>query len=135
MSYCTQENIVERFGQVELDRYASDDFDIVDAAKVAQAIADASETIDMYIASVVTLPISPVPGILVKLCADIARYNLQDDNPLDEAKDRYTSAIQMLRDISSGKASLGSSTVQTLSVSTLKGDDDRVFTRDTLAGF
>lgn len=75
-----------------------------------QALRDASEEIDAYIAARHPLPLDPVPKLLVRLCVEIAVYRRSEDAGLstDERAKRYEAAVRMLRDISAGRASLGS---------------------------
>ena len=71
------------------------------------------------------------------LIGDIARYQLSDENPLDEVTARYNSAIRMLKDISAGRAAIASESAIAASGDVLVShtDDDRIFSRDSLAGF
>jgi phage gp36-like protein len=139
MRYCTQQDLIDRFSEEELLRYADRDEDgSIDSTVIDQAITDAGEEIDAYLGARYPLPLpDPVPALLGRLCADIARYRLQDDAPLDETIERYKQAITQLRDIVNGKAMLRTATLVDggLNVSGSKTDSDRVFTRETLADF
>ena len=51
MTYCTMQNLVERFGIDELEAKAwDDDADKIDEPKVAKACQDATDQINMYVA-------------------------------------------------------------------------------------
>lgn len=136
--YATKQDLIDRFGIEEIERYAWDqDTDAADDDKINMALTDASQEVDLYIATVTALPITPAPPVLGRLTADIARYKLQDDNPLDEARERYKQAINQLRDIAAGRAVLfkESAPPTGATVSALRDDSDRLFTRETLEHF
>lgn len=136
--YCTQQDLVERFGIEELEVHAWDDTtEAIDDSKVDQACQDATDEINLYVASHIALPATTTPPVLVRIACDIARYNLQARNPLDEAKARYEAAIRTLKDIAAGRASLGEAGQATGpgNVEALRDDSDRVFTLETLADF
>lgn len=138
MAYCDQQGLADRFGEAELLSVADrDDDGIIDADIVAGALTDAQDEIDAYLATRYETPVpDPVPGLLVRLCADIARYRLYDDNPLDEVRERYDRAVTALRDIANGKARLPVSTpTATFDVVAERGELDRTFTRETLVDF
>ena len=77
---------------------------------VTRATADADAEINSYCASHYEVPFSTAPAIVRKLSVDIAIYNLyaRRKGAPDDRKQRYDSAVRFLRDISAGKASLGS---------------------------
>jgi phage gp36-like protein len=109
--YCTQSDLVQRFGNDELVSLTDRDGSagqIVEPV-LNQAIADASATIDGYLGGRYTLPLSSIPQNLTRLACDIARYYLFDDSLGDEhqAAKRYTNAISYLKDIGSGRLQLG----------------------------
>ena len=136
MSYTDQAVLVERFDEVELLAIADRDGDqVVDTSLVDDAISRAGAEIDSYLRARYTLPLAePVDPLLGDLAADIVRYKLQDDNPLDSVKERYEAAHQTLRRIANGQQHLAVPTVtSTLSVAT--ESPGRLFTHETLAGF
>lgn len=110
MSYATQQDLVDRFGATEImqrsDRRKPPT--AIDPVVVDQALHDATALIDGYLASRYALPLSAVPDILVKICADIARYNLwgeavNKDGPIAIA---YRDARAWLQDVANGKVAL-----------------------------
>jgi len=139
MAYATLQDLQDRFGTAELQRFAWDsELGQPDSAQVGRALEQASSTIDLYIGQAARLPLDSPPAILAALCCDIARYLLQDTSPLDEAEARHKAALTMLRDIADGRATLplasdAPATGPTVSVK--RTGDDRTFTRETLAGF
>lgn len=109
MPYATLQNIVDRYGDDALSIVADRDNDgVVDAPVVSQALDDASEEIDTWIGKKYSLPLAVVPGVLIRLCVDIALYRLSPDNSYTEEKrNRYTDALKHLKAIANGEASLG----------------------------
>lgn len=136
--YCTKQDLIERFGIAELEAKAWDqDLDTIDDAKVDQACQDATETVNLYVSTSITLPAETPPPILVRLSCDIARYFMQSQNPLDEAKERYRLAIRILKDIAAGNATINveSEPTQPANVDAQRDESDRIFTRESLADF
>jgi len=109
MTYATQQNLIDRFGEDELLQIAPNMAgDAIDAAVVTTALEDADALIDSYIGTRVTVPVSPVPDVLVRIAADLARASLHDDHAPEEVGARRKSAIQWLRDAAAGKAAISS---------------------------
>ena len=105
MAYVTQAELEERFGTDELLQIADrDDDESVDNAVVDAAIADADAMIDSYCRARYGVPFDPVPAEIRKVAADIARYNLWDDQASEEVEMRYKNAIVWLKDVSAGRA-------------------------------
>jgi len=108
MSYCTQTDLIERFGESEI-RQLSDRHNVgdIDADVVARAIADADGEIDGYLGGRFTLPLANVPTVLVRVACDIARYYLYDDAVSEQVVRRYNDARDFLRSAGRGDISLG----------------------------
>lgn len=139
MTYATQQDLVDRFGESELiqltDRSESG---VVDAAVVTRALADADAEINGYLTARYTLPLATVPEVLVRVASDIARYYLFGDAMIETVKDRYENAIKLLKGVSSGLVDLGVAVNQTpiSSTGSVKvSAPDRVFDSATLAGY
>lgn len=108
MNYATINDLIERFGEDEILALAeSEVHGTLDESRVETALSDASRHIDSYLRLRRSVPVEPVPGVLVGACADIARFKLHDDHAPDEVSERYKATIQWLKDIAAGKASLG----------------------------
>ena len=108
MGYCTQQDLVDRFGTAELvqltDRAGEGqiDTDVVD-----RAIADAAGEIDGYVtAAGYTPPLDPVPAVLVAYGCDIVRYRLYDDQATEQVSKRYDDAVRFLRLLADRKVRL-----------------------------
>jgi phage gp36-like protein len=108
MSYATVQDLVDRFGEREIveltDRKLAQ---VIDETIAQRALDDASAEIDGYLASRCTLPLAHVPSVLVRICADMARYNLSGDNATEVISQRYKDAVAFLTRVSNGQVSLG----------------------------
>lgn len=139
MTYATQQNLIDRFGQGELteltDRANSG---AIDAAVAGKALADADSEINGYLASRYTLPLDPVPTVLERVACEIARYYLYEDRVTEQVKRRYDDAIKFLKGVSTGAVALGVD-ANSESPSSTGGPQcsapDRIFTQDTLSDF
>ncbi|CAD7055433.1 hypothetical protein RHAB21_00717 [Pseudorhizobium halotolerans] len=140
MNYATQQDLVDRFGEEELiqltDR-TNIPVSTIDPVVVDRALSDASELIDGYLKKVAKLPLSAVPGVLVKTSCDIARYYLHGKSAdKDSAVTRaYNEAVNWLRDVSRGLVELsidGGDAPAAGGGSVKAVAPNRVFTRDSL---
>lgn len=105
MSYCTRQNLIDRFGEDELiQRSDRSNLGVIDDTVLNQAISDADEEINGYIAKY--LPLASVPPVLIPLACDIARYRLYDDAAPDLIKERYRNAIAYLLGVAKGQIPL-----------------------------
>ena len=138
MTYCDQDGMITRFGEGELITLTdTSDTGQIDVEALQVALSDASDEIDTYLAARHSLPLDSTPDILVRLCADIARYRLYDDRMLDEVEKRYDDSIKLLKDIARGTAQLPIEqyTSPTGEVATSKTRESRIFTSQTLEDF
>jgi len=72
------------------------------------------------------------------MSCDITRFMLWDDNAPEEVRNRYNDAIARLKDIAKGMMKLPSTILPSPNNPTGGVDyyaEERVFTRDSLAGF
>jgi len=137
MAYCTEADILTRIGSEELVALADLDEDgTADATTVAEAIADADGHINSYLEVKYTVPVSPVPDVLVKRSTSLAIYFLQlrRSSVTEDMKEEYKNITQWLKDIVAGKASLGVSAPKPAESAGAGGVHydvkDRVFGRD-----
>ncbi|PHO20057.1 hypothetical protein CQR79_09200 [Aggregatibacter actinomycetemcomitans] len=103
MPYATAEGLVKRYGEQSIKTLAGS----ADSAKVAEALDDASQTIDSYLAGRYTLPLKSVPAVLERHCCYIARYFLEKNHATDQARRDYDDSIRYLEKVASGTISLG----------------------------
>jgi len=143
--YCTQADILATVPTTDLIQLTDDAVPptAVNEANVAKAIADAGELIDGYLRGRYTLPLSPVPGLINTLAADVAIYRLYARRikltPPDGVVERYKNAQKILEQVQGGKISLGAEStgggVTPESGGPQYSAPDRVFTRDTLGDY
>lgn len=76
------------------------------AATLERALAAADATIDAYLAGRYALPLAHVPGILVGLACDIARYRLWRDAASTEVRRRFEDAQRYLERVADGRVRL-----------------------------
>lgn len=110
MAYCTQADLVLRFGTDELVQLTDKDGELgaVDTGVLEQAIADADAEIDGYLADGgYTLPLSTVPARIKRHSCAIARYYLYDNRRPDVVQQGYDRALNWLEGVASGKIKLG----------------------------
>lgn len=142
MAYLTTAGYEERFTQRELQQLLGTGGGTL---KLEAAIADASETVDSYLAAIpgraFALPLTVPPAKIVGVTADIARYELWAQKASEEVQRRYEQSIAYLKDLVAGRAKLivddetpvDESTDPTKRVGYRR--NCRVFTDRSLAGF
>jgi phage gp36-like protein len=115
MPYCTATAFKERFGTEEHDQLIASGSD----RTYASASADADSLIDAALVSAgYAIPIATVPAFIVGIAADLTRYELYDEAPTNEVRERRKLAMDLLRDIRDGKLSVVGAT-RTETVSTI----------------
>lgn len=108
MSYCSLQDLIDRYGETELiqltDKTGSG---VVDQAAVDRVIADVDGEIDAYLAKRMTLPMATVPPVLVRFSCVMVRYYLYTDVVPELQEKQYQAAVNFLKAIANGTASLG----------------------------
>ncbi len=138
MTYATQQNMIDRFGEPELvlltDRAR---LGVLDAAVLAQALADADAEIDGYLAGRYALPLAAVPEKLALLACDLARFYLYKDAAPETVRDRQADAVKYLSLVGQGKIPLvhAGQAEAPQSGGVQFAAPGRVFGADTLAGY
>lgn len=149
MSYCTQSGVTPgdimpaRISQAQLLQLTSetDVVDDIDQAVIDNAIEEADAVIDSYCGVKYSVPFTTPTTRVKSLSATIAVYNLFEKRSAlvgmpESIRTSYEDAIAFLKDVSTGKASLGidpppaNNTLTSAKVSS----NPRVFTRDSLSG-
>ncbi len=107
MTYATADDMLSRFGETEL-RDASDreGSGLINAGRVAAALSQADNEVEAAIAVKYTLPLSSIPGRLVDIACDIARYKLYPLEAPQLVRDRYLDAKAALAKIARGDEAL-----------------------------
>lgn len=138
MAYATKKDIEDRYGRDLLARIADKNGNgMVDTKAVEKALADAADEIDAHLSARYELPLPEVPGLLVRLCVDMAVYFLAGDLRTDEQEARYANAVALLRRIAEGKASLGLAAKDAPAQAQDMAVDapDRIFSKDLLGRY
>lgn len=141
MTYATQQDMVDRFGESDLVRLtdrADPPLDAVDATVLLRAQEDAKAVIDSYVAARYTLPLSPVPLVLKRCECDLAYVQLLGARVGDEWAKRQSYWLGWLKDVSKGTANLGPDATNTLPATeagVFVDAEPPVFSRDTLADY
>jgi phage gp36-like protein len=106
--YCTQVDLIERFGEAEITQLSDRaGLGTLDSAVVGGAIDDADAEIDGYLSGRYALPLASVPTVMVRLACDISRYYLFGHDVTDLVRERYEQAIGYLVKIATGVIGLG----------------------------
>lgn len=106
MAYCTNQDLIDRFGEGEILQLTDkQNLGVIDDTVLAQAVDDAAAEIDGYLAKF--LPLTDVPKVLVRINAVIARYILYDDQATDQVEKQYEAALRVLTKIAESDLSLG----------------------------
>ena len=109
MPYASQQDMIDRYGEDALLIAADRDHDgVIDTDVVSTALQDATDEIDAYVGKKYSLPLPSVPGVLQRICIDIALYRLTDSTGYtEERRQRYDDDLAFLLRLSKGDISLG----------------------------
>jgi phage gp36-like protein len=105
VSYCTQQDLIDRFGEEELIQLTDRTIPAtaIDATVVAAAIGDADNTINGYLVGRYELPLASNSPELVRPASDLARYFLYGNQVTEEVETRKKDAIRYLELVGMGK--------------------------------
>lgn len=112
MAYATEDDLRAKWGSALVDLLAYDDSaQAVSETRIAAALANASATIDSYLARRYALPVNPQPdaaALLTDLCAELAASKLAvtPGTRSDIIVDAEKRVMTFLRDIAAGNAAL-----------------------------
>lgn len=107
MTYATQADLVDRFGELELaQRTDRTNGTVIDTVVLGRALADADAEIDSYLATRYTLPLASTPVVVTRLACDMTRYRLYDDGVPETVRVRYQDAVSLLKRLASGDVQL-----------------------------
>lgn len=144
MTYCTQQDLVDRYGTtklVQLTDKTNKPATTIDTIVVAKAITDASSLINSYLGKRYRLPLTvAAPDVLVTYACQIAWFLLLGDAAGKENPGRlaYNDALKWLERVSSGLVIIegAGENVAPAGGGQIKTQGPvRVFTRDRLGGF
>jgi phage gp36-like protein len=108
--YVTQADLIRLFGMSEIESLSQLDYPgngTIDTVRVEAACEYATQEIDCFLTLRYSLPIASVPMVLTNKAADIARYQLEHNDPREDVRKRYEDAIVWLNRVAAGKAGLG----------------------------
>lgn len=109
-TYCTQADLVDRYGEAELiqltDRAAPRSHTI-DPEPVTRACEDATAIIDSYARTVVVVPlVAANVAVVLPYACDLARWLLHIHAHPEHVEHGYEAAMRFLRDLAAGKLAL-----------------------------
>ncbi|MCY6411202.1 DUF1320 domain-containing protein [Acinetobacter sp. VNH17] len=101
--YATRQDLEQRFGADEIANLEA--MQTVPGA-LEEALQDATEEIDSYVAVAYTLPLPEIPSTLKRVACNIARYRLYFQQPTEEVTKRYDAEVKYLQRVADKKAVL-----------------------------
>jgi len=128
------------FGSAEvLIAFDRDGSGSADTGVLAAALTAATEEIDSYVGVKYNLPLAVIPGVLMRVCCDLAMYHGSINSPAmtEDKETRYGQRIKWLKDLAKGMTTLGISEEQVVKndTVTLSSDSEtRLFTRTKMRG-
>lgn len=147
--YCTEQDVfkiikTDMWSSIIGDEYIEDPEEKTEKMTelTVDAIRDACDEIDGYLAKRYSLPFQKPPGVLGKLAKDISAYNLVSRMGIDESDrektflNRYNAAIKFLLDVAKGTINIdieerGSNAANGFNMRS----SDRVFSRNSMKGW
>ncbi|HAG2771077.1 TPA: DUF1320 domain-containing protein [Salmonella enterica] len=106
MLYASAQDMRDRYDNLDTLLFQPDS-DTPNEKKLAQALNDAGALVDSYLSAKYSLPLAVVPQVLVQHCCTVAFYYLCDEQPSEQARDRYREALTWLREVKNGGISIG----------------------------
>jgi len=112
MSIAAEQDMIDRFGEDQLAEVTTRSGSIngIVSGVLQTALNDATAEVESYVGGM--FETTNTPRILIVHCAAIAWYRLLGDRAhnIDGAKENYDDAIDFLKAVRAGKASLGDET-------------------------
>ena len=136
MAYATLQNLIDSFGETEINQLADRDNDgLIDTALITLVQNKSASLIDSYLGSIYITPIVNPPEIIVGIDCDIQRYYLYDDNPTDRVVKGFDASIAWLEKVNKGLIRIKATTIN--SISQNSGainyiESERMFSRDAM---
>jgi len=141
VSYATQAQLVERYGQtriIDLTDRATPATGAIVTAVVDRALADTDAAIDGYLKARYRLPLTSAPPLLRDLALAIAFYKLHVNSVTEKARADYEDAMRTLREVAAGTVRLDAEGVEPEGGGTTgvrATDRARDLTPDNMKGF
>lgn len=118
--YATLEDLLKKLAERDLIELVDDEKAFPETvtagsegmqARITEALSDAKDLVDLYLAKRYALPLASVPAVLAGVTADIAVYHLyarRDHAEVPESRTvLHKNAIRMLEQIADGRLQLG----------------------------
>lgn len=109
MPYCTQQDLVVRYGELELIQLTDREglLGAIDSAVLNAALSDASAEIDGYLRDGgYALPLTQVPQTLTRHACQMARHYLYDGPRPDQVQKDYQESLRWLERVAAGQVRL-----------------------------
>ena len=140
MAYATLDDLRKWLDSDALIRLTDDGgLGVVDQAVVDAVLEAASSEIDGYLGSRYALPLADPPGILTKLCVDIAGYLLhlrREETPGEYWQKQYENGVAFLSKVAEGRITLGAGDPEGTGTDGPRiSSPARVMSRDSLKGW
>lgn len=141
MTYASQQDMVDRFGEREVIMLTDrDNSGVIDTPLLARMLETADDEINPYLQAKYTIPLVNTPPIVRKFACDIARYRCcgAEVTETEEIRNRYKDAIKFLEKVSRGEISLGLDGLnvpQASNGSVLLKSNNPVFNAETLSDY
>jgi len=142
VAYAGQADLEAYFGTEQLLIAADRDGNgSADSGVITAGITAAEEEIDSYLAVRYDLPLAATPGVLKRICCDLAMYHMSvgHHSMTDDKETRYNNGVRWLEKVSKGLVTLGVEEEEvvvqdeaTVASATSTDAEDRLMTRDTL---
>lgn len=108
MPYAIRTDMEARYGEEELIQLTDrDNLGQINDAVLTQALTDADDEINAYLAGRYSVPVTPVPKVLTRVACAIARYRLYDAAAPERVAKDYEADVRFLRDVANGVVKLG----------------------------
>ncbi len=111
MAYSTRDDLETRLGTDGLTELTDrENLGEVNDARLTKAITDADALIDMYVGLRYTVPMSPVPTVVVGWSVALAVYYLYqfaNVSAPEDVKKNFDATVTGLKDVAAGRATLG----------------------------
>lgn len=141
MTYATQSDLVERYGEpmvVDLTDRADPPAGAIDTGVVGRALDDADAMINGYLAGRYKLPLAATPALVRDLAITIAGYKLHRDAVSEKVRRDFEDARTTLKQIADGVIRLDVAGVEPASSGNSGAritDRERPLTAENMKGF
>ena len=138
MLYCSEQDLIDRFGEDELiDLTDRINLGVINQQVLIQAITDASDQMSVYL-SRFEFTAENLPKVLKPIACDITRYRLYDESITENVQKRYDAGMKFLMSVNKGEITIGTTTdgskITSVDLAEIKSSGS-VFSRENSTGF